>query len=101
MAQMKTQIGQLETKVDNVDNDVHISWFNWKFIGHGYQASHGKYVVKYHTTLQECVAFCIKKRQDSGSAWNGLDWDHRDGACCCHENDGGHTENPDYLHFRV
>ena len=99
MAQMKTQIGQLETKVDNVDNDVAL--FNWKFLGHGYQGSASHYVVKYHTTLQECLAFCTKKRQDSGAAWNGFWWYVPNGECWCFENETGHREDKNFLHFKV
>ena len=85
--QVKTQMGQLETKVDNVN-----PWLPWKFIGRGYEGSYGHSVYKEHTTLQECIAFCTKKRQDSGAKWNGFDWHLRDGLCCCYENDVGHTE---------
>ena len=96
-----SQIGQLETKVDNVDDYVVLSWLPWKFIGHGYQGSYSDFVSKYTATLQECVAFCAKKRQDSGAAWNGLDWDLRGGECFCNENDVGHTKFSNSLHFRI
>ena len=98
---IKNEIGQLETKVDNVDNDVHISWFNWKLIGHGYQGSCSGHIFKDHTTLQECMAFCTKKRQDSGAAWNGCWWYLPSGECGCNENDVGHTEYGNYLHFKM
>ena len=101
MAQMKTEMAQMEKKVDNVDNDVHISWFNWKFIGHGYYRSVSHCVEKFHTTLQECIEFCTKKRLDSGAAWNGLSWDLNNGRCVCNENDVGHTESASYLHFKI
>ena len=100
MAQVKTQIGQLETKVDNVDDYVVLSWLPWKFIGHGYQGSYSHDVHKYHTTLQECIAFCTKKRQDSGAAWNGFYWYAPNGQCGCKENETGHTEDSRFLHFK-
>ena len=94
--QVKTQITQLETKVDNVD-----PWLPWKFIGHGLRSSRRDVVLKYGTTLQECVAFCTKKRQDSGATWNGLYWRVPDGVCTCNENENGHTENSNCLHFKI
>ena len=87
--------------MDKVDNDVAISWFNWKFIGHGYWGSVGHQVVKYHITLQECFSLCTKKREDSGAAWNGLHWSPSTGECACNENDVGHTESADWLHFKM
>ena len=98
---IENRMAQLETKVDNVDNDVHISWFNWKFIGHGHQGSCSGQVTKSHTTLQECVAFCAKKRQYSGAKWNGLWWYVPNGECGCNENETGHTESANHLHFRM
>ena len=85
--------------MDNVDNDVAL--FNWKFIGHGVQGSCNHQVRKPHTTLQECVAFCTKKRQDSGAAWNGFSWDITTGYCVCNENDVGHHEDKNHLHFKI
>ena len=93
--------------MDNVDNDVTscnmvTSWFNWKFIGYGYQGSLSHQIFyKYGTTLPQCIAFCTKKRQDSGAAWNGLDWVPSDGQCNCNENDVGHTDGSNSLHFKV
>ena len=94
--QMKTQITQLKKKVDNVD-----PWLPWKFIGNGYQGYASHQVYKSHTTLQECIAFCAKKRQDSGAAWNGLYWRLPDGVCTCNENENGHTESSNNLHFKI
>ena len=85
--------------MDNVDNDVVL--FNWKLIGYGYRESYSQQVDKYHTTFQECVAFCTKKRQDSGVSWNGFSWYVPDGQCKCFENDRGHHEDSNHLHFRV
>ena len=99
MAQIKTQIGQLETKVENVDKDVAL--FNWKLFGLGYRGSYSREVTKYHTTLQECFAFCTKKRQNSGPAWNGFYWGLSNGQCGCNENDVGHYESSNNLHFKV
>ena len=97
MGQMKTQIGEVDGKVNMVT-----SWFNWKFIGHGYQGSLSHQIFySYGTTLQQCISFCAKKRQESGAAWNGLDWTPSTGQCNCNENDVGHTENSAYLHFRI
>ena len=101
MADIKTQIAQLETKVDKVDNDVALSWLPWKFIGHGYWGSLSHFVIKEHTTLQECVAFCTKKRLDSGTKWNGFHWYLPNDGCSCTENDVGHTEDADHLHFKI
>ena len=58
--------------MDNVDDNM-VS-FNWKFIGHGHRVDREQEVVIYHTTLQQCLAFCTKKRQDSGPMWNGVYW---------------------------
>ena len=108
IAQMKTQMGQLEKKVNDVDTDVVTSvltsWMNphWKLIGHGYQGSCGHQVGKLHTTLQECVTFCTQKRQESGPAWNGFNWNQSgDQHCTCNEYDVGHSEDADFLHFKI
>ena len=95
--------------MDNVDDNVISfsmvpSWFNWKLVGHGTDRYRGERVTNYHTTLQECVAFCTKKRQDSGTAWNGFDWratGYRKGECGCNENDTGHLFDANSFHFRV
>ena len=86
----------METKVDNVN-----PWLPWKLIGHGYQGSYTNAVYKEHTTLQECVAFCTKKRQESGAAWNGFCWEVPNGYCQCNENETGHNEDSNFLHFKV
>ena len=85
--------------MENVDKDVVL--FNWKFVGNGHQGHFSGRVRKDHTTLQECIAICTKKRQDSGAAWNGLWWYVPDGQCICNENETGHTENSDFVHFKV
>ena len=92
-------MAQLETKVDNVDNDV-VS-FNWKFLGHGCPPTARESFYKHTTTLQECIEVCIKKRKDSGGAWNDLRWRQPNGECGCFENGTGHIENANDFHFRV
>ena len=99
MAQMKTEMAQVKIKVDNVDNGV--AFLNWRLIGHGYQKSLKEQVSKYSTTLHECIAFCTKKRQESGAAWNGFLWYLPTGQCFSNKNDVGHAENKDNLHFKV
>ena len=93
--------GDIAKKVGNIETQIAFSWLPWKFNGHGYQGSCGHQVGKDDTTLQECIAFCTKKRQDSGPTWNGLWWDLTKGQCNCNENETGLTEHPDYLHFKV
>ena len=82
--------------MDNVN-----PWLPWKFIGHGNYGSCSHQALKEHTTLQEWIAFCTRKRQDSGATWNGLYWYAPSGVCACMENETGHHEDKNYLHFKV
>ena len=109
MAQMKTQIGQTRTQITQLENkmekDVVANTFpyGWKFYGYGYRGSDSQQVQTRGTTLQQCIEFCTKKRQDSGASWNGLWWiqsGNRKGECSCNENETGHRENPIFLHFK-
>ena len=106
---MTKKIGNIETQMGHMEQqmakDVAANTFpyGWKFIGYGNQGDASRQVVKGQTTLQECVTFCTKKRQDSGLAWNGFAWNQVDGQrwCTCNENDVGHTESVTHIHFRI
>ena len=59
IAQMKTQMGRLEKKVDDVDTDVVTSWvIHWKLIGHGFQGSCGHQVTISGNVLLFLLLLC-------------------------------------------
>ena len=99
---IETQMSQMKTQIAQVDDDVVTSY--WKFIGNGWFKSYSGQVKKYGTTLQQCITFCTKKRQESGASWNGMWWiqsGNRKGECGCNNSETGHQENPIFLHFKV
>ena len=97
---MEKKMNGIEKKVDKVDSDV-MHYNTWKFVGRGFEESHGDLVQKLTTTKEECLEWCQTKRMSDGVEWNGVAWFEPSGGCGCHKNDLGHTESSYHLHFRA
>ena len=68
---VKKEVGDVRKQVDKVDSDViqyNTGLLGYKFLGHGFEASHSDVVYKSGTTLKECIEYCNIQRKSGGKA---------------------------------
>ena len=100
---MKSQFSAVDKKMKKIEDEVKTGRYplGWKYMGRGYETSYTDYIIKYHTTFQQCVDFCEHKRYTDGVEWNGMQWYPINGSCYCYKNERGHVAGSHYMHFKT
>ena len=122
-AQTKKTINGLVTDVENVKTNMASSTYNvisdevkkhyvnvedvshalaegYHFVGNGYEEDSDDSIEK-HISFSHCVDMCTKKRDADGEAWNSFYWSGYDYHCACLKSGRGHSQDVQYVHFRI